>query len=564
MAFNLPVTGQTTLLKFFRGFKISGYVDSVHLRGYRLEKNAGVCTFGVKLRGLTGGNIDLEVPMAFDIESGTVREPVLAFIDGRAHLISQGMFNKMLDRLNLEKKWVPGWMSPVREENEFRTIRMNDPNKYKIASQNLGDPDFSEAFEDYNLCLSASFDTLHKAIGLKALDMLVQGFSRKATRQRLAFNFLGATSFTNINVMVDYARSLLRPYLPEEPPLKIGMRKLGQPPDKTWEELEEEERKREEQEEGIPGVEPAMVSPLEPPVTPIELTPEQREEIEEQIITQLPLGLEQQKEFEKVKQPTTEEPVEFIVEQEVQTGPLPIDVRDLGMDVANPNVLDKILGPTSDAWVGIMGPSPDDLEEVISPPPAVPEAMPAPGIVDINSAALTLLKALRLLSFLYYGDRPSIRDSIAPHYLWHTNNGKNILMSVDPNSTTNPNSPWRSFDLSKILEPKVMYNGEEMDLADYVNTEEYKQIAETGQRPVVEGLPHPEDFFKPEEKYYQPNEYVTEQYGARPGYRNEERKTSETTVTGSQLKDLKRFYFRTGSVLRDKVGYLIRLLEEMK
>lgn len=124
----LDEEGRKLLVKFFRDFGLDGWIDDIKVRRY--NQRDGVVTYGVKLRGFTGGNIDVEVPVIFDISERKLKPPVICFIDGRAFLLNESLLSDIMNGVNLRKRNYLGWMDVDGVYGVgFYTIQ-NPANKY--------------------------------------------------------------------------------------------------------------------------------------------------------------------------------------------------------------------------------------------------------------------------------------------------------------------------------------------------------------------------------------------------------------------------------------------------
>lgn len=201
---DLTSQGRYVLSKFLGKFKINGFIDAIGLRGYHFDDDdTGIGTFGVRLRGYTGGNIDMEVPLSFCTKDGSINDPVFGFIDGKSVAITQGTFDRIFSSLNLERKMSPGWMYMSTPYDEFTAVKMNDSNKYKVASTMIGDDELGEAFENFMLCAAASLNTVETAIRnrIQALDDI--GLSGGSIKLNLYVNFLGVVSKDTLDRLVE-------------------------------------------------------------------------------------------------------------------------------------------------------------------------------------------------------------------------------------------------------------------------------------------------------------------------------------------------------------------------
>jgi len=281
VSIDLIAEGNRVLLKFLRDFHLNGFVDAIQLRGYRVDKGVGIATFGIRLRGYTGGNIDLETPMAFDVREGTMTAPVIAFIDGRTTLISQGLFDKVFDQVNLERKWVPGWMSVIPSDTySFSRVIINDKNKYKSASSHVDDEVYPEAFEDFNACLAATKRHLRQALAHRVLGMIQDGLTASEVQHGLYVNFLGSLSKTDIDhaikrVVQAYRRVAQEPLppgfeelFPLEEPIEVAPGEVPPLPEEFAEPVPLEFEEEVPLEEGLPPEEAIPTPALEEPEVP--------------------------------------------------------------------------------------------------------------------------------------------------------------------------------------------------------------------------------------------------------------------------------------------------------
>lgn len=191
--------GRMHLSKELRKFKMQGYIDKMDFYGYKLDDNGltGIARFGLRLRGYTAGNINLEVPLAFDAGQNKFSIPVICYMDGETFNISQEFFDNLLGQVNLVQTTVPdgGWMSPDKS-NLGTYIRMNPANKYASTS------DKSMAMNHFLLCLGATRTTLKDAAINTAIDMLHGGIKIDDAMFRLLAIFLPRLSMNDLTSVV--------------------------------------------------------------------------------------------------------------------------------------------------------------------------------------------------------------------------------------------------------------------------------------------------------------------------------------------------------------------------
>ena len=182
---NIVSKGRMAILRCLKGYRIRGTVESIDFMGFHQEGLKGVCTFNVRFHGLSGGNFSLEMPMAFDAEADHINPPVIVFTDGQAVPLSQGLFDRLLERFNLTKKHIPkeGWMVVDPWETNLTQPIINPSNKYLIRDAHKyqvhghsskfsgvidqalsGNNDFTEAFKNFLICMAGSPDTIVKAM----------------------------------------------------------------------------------------------------------------------------------------------------------------------------------------------------------------------------------------------------------------------------------------------------------------------------------------------------------------------------------------------------------------
>lgn len=449
MPINLASEGSRVLMKFLQRFKMNGFIDSVRLQGYRFDDDqVGVCTYGIKLRGYTGGNVNVEVPLPFNAVEGIVREPIVAFLDGRATLISQGMFDRIFGSLNLEKKMMPGWMNFIENPSSWTMVIRNDKNKYRVGSSLIGDPEMGEAFENFNICLSGSEEMITITASRRAVELMDTGMSPEEAVLNLNANFLGSLSKQRLNSIVKDVMGLTR--FAQEPPLIPGMVEVPLPTE-------------------IPGPAPAEVFPEE-------LPPQELYEVEE---------------------------------------PVPIETEEAPLL---------------------------PIEEPIRQLPYIP----VPTARDLADT----IKVMHIIRFIYQkmtgetGER-----TVEPHYVWLTNNGRMILIAWDQ-----ARSNWRSFDLNRVKDVNVGYNGDWVDLGNFNGmVEEMRGKFPTPQE-ADNALMTDQSAFTSKGPAF-----VEIQYN-RPGILSMASKERESKL-GKVVQELQKIRPFFGSVLRDKVDYLIHFFK---
>jgi hypothetical protein len=140
--FRLDIEGRRKILEFLQDFEMDGYISDIKVR--RVVQTSynkkGTVTFGITLRGFTAGNIDLEVPLTFDVDTKEMSNPAVAFVDGEAVLITQSLFDNILERYNMKRKFHPGWMNRDNYESPATYFIYNNyENRYssKIDKREL-------------------------------------------------------------------------------------------------------------------------------------------------------------------------------------------------------------------------------------------------------------------------------------------------------------------------------------------------------------------------------------------------------------------------------------------
>jgi len=204
--FRLDLIGRDKILSYFSGFDLSGFITDFKVLQYRmLDNSKGVVTYSIKLRGYTGGNVDIEIPVMFDIEVGEVQRPVIGYINGNVILLSEGVLNSLLDSFNLKRKFYPGWISFNYAISDKDYNIYNDWNKYRVASlEDLEDNDLMSALNGYFLCLGASKDTLLNVIRDRASYLCRDGVSYDDASVYMVGSYLGGNvDFFDIKKVVN-------------------------------------------------------------------------------------------------------------------------------------------------------------------------------------------------------------------------------------------------------------------------------------------------------------------------------------------------------------------------
>jgi len=152
--FRLDVAGRKKLLEFFQDFDMDGYISDIKVRRMIQEPDSkkGTVTYGVTIRGYTSGNIDLEIPLTFDADLKELSIPVIAFINGRATLINQGLMDSLLSSYNFEKKFYPGWMDVYNltsPASYFIYNRFNERYSNKIGKKITRKKEWEDCVNDF-------------------------------------------------------------------------------------------------------------------------------------------------------------------------------------------------------------------------------------------------------------------------------------------------------------------------------------------------------------------------------------------------------------------------------
>lgn len=175
----LDAEGQKSITTFVNGMHIDGMLSDIKVRRY--DESTGIVTYGVKLRGFTGGNFDLEIPLFFSKESGKISDPVIGFVQGQAILLSEAALGRLLGSANLTRKFAPGWMNIHKLTNEPTFFVFNPENKY--ASK----PEHSNSESDYYIAKMGSKRQVKIAMLRMGLDSTLCDSSDTLQRMLLAF-----------------------------------------------------------------------------------------------------------------------------------------------------------------------------------------------------------------------------------------------------------------------------------------------------------------------------------------------------------------------------------------
>ena len=176
----LDVEGRRIIQKYLFGFRLKGYAEDIKVR--RFDPKKGIVTYGVKLRGLSAGNIDLEIPL--HLKDGKLSEPVIGFVDGNAVLLGEGLFTSLLDSVNLKTKHYTNWMDLNRQFGVGELFIINKPNKF--ASQKV---ELEEAISDFFVNTSSSILSVSKSLNKKGRILLASGLSTEDALSNLYSSF---------------------------------------------------------------------------------------------------------------------------------------------------------------------------------------------------------------------------------------------------------------------------------------------------------------------------------------------------------------------------------------
>lgn len=206
-SWNIIPKGRLKIMSTLRDYDFDGFVESVELQNYRMiNEYSGTATFGVKLRGITAGNINLEIPLAFDASKDKVSEPVVVYYNGDVITLSQGFFDRVFGSINLTKQVVPpwGWMERDDLKKSMVTFVLNPPNKYEVgettkySSNGSMSSDHLEAFKRFVICYAAGEETILDAVSNDASLYKEEGLELGDALFRLLTSYLGQASVDEI------------------------------------------------------------------------------------------------------------------------------------------------------------------------------------------------------------------------------------------------------------------------------------------------------------------------------------------------------------------------------
>ena len=204
-SWNIIPKGRQKIMSALREYDIEGFVESVELQGWRLmTPTSGTATFGVKLRGITAGNINLEIPLAFDASEDKITNPVIAYYNGDVINLSQGFFDRVMGSVNLTQRVIPpwGWMERDHLDKQFFTYVINPPNKYEVGEvtkySSRMSRDHYEAFKRFIICYAGSDVTIADSVANDANIYLEEGLDLGDALFRLLTSYLGELDIDTI------------------------------------------------------------------------------------------------------------------------------------------------------------------------------------------------------------------------------------------------------------------------------------------------------------------------------------------------------------------------------